>query len=91
MMSRADAGGRVSMVLQAIINNKKDNTSYDLKYKHVYVNNQRKLRKYAQGWDLEVACQDGFTEWMPLEDLKRSNPVEVVEHAKSRTIDKEVS
>ena len=91
MTFRADADGHVSIALQAIINNRKDNTACNLKDKHVYVSNQRNLCKFTQGWDLEVAWQDGPTDWTPLEDLKRSNPVEVAGSAKSRNIDKEVA
>ena len=83
MTCRADADGHVSMALQAIINHRKDNTACDLKDKHVYVNNQRKLRKSTQGQDLEVAWQDGSTDWASLEDLNRSNPVEVTEYTKT--------
>ena len=90
MMCRTDADGYVTMDLQAIINHRKDNTACDLKDKHVCVNNQRKLRKSTQGWDLEVVWQDGSAYWIPLKDLKRSNPVEVTEYEKARNIDKEV-
>ena len=34
--------------------------------------------------------EDISTDWMSLEDLKRSNPVGVAEYAKARNIDKEV-
>ena len=41
--------GHVLMALQDVINHRKDNTACDLKDDHVYVNNQRKLRKSTQG------------------------------------------
>ena len=88
---RADDDDHVSMSLYAMINHRKENTPCDLKDKHAYFNNQRKLRKSTQGQDLEVAWKDGSTDWTSLEDLKRLNLVEVVEHAKSRYTDKEVA
>ena len=42
------------MSLEAMIIHVKYDTAYDLHDKNVYLNGQRKLRKSAQGWDLEV-------------------------------------
>ena len=42
--------------------------------KHIVTGNgQRRLRKFAQGWKLEVLWKDGSTSWIPLKDLKESN------------------
>ena len=65
--------------------------SYELRHKHAYVNNRKKLRKYSQGWDHEVAWQDGTTDFLPIEDLKKSNPAEIAEHVSARKIYKEVA
>ena len=91
MLARTDADGHVTMALQAILNHRKDETAYELKDKYVYVNNRKKMRMSTQGWDLEVAWQDGTTDWLPLEDLKKSNHVEVAEYASARKIDNEVA
>ena len=62
-----------------------------IKDKHVYVNNQKKLMKSAQVWDLEVVWHDGNTFWLPLEDLKNLNLMEVAKHASTIKIDREVT
>ena len=36
-----------------------------------------------------MAWKDGSEKWIPLKDLKESNPVEVAEFAKARSIDNE--
>ena len=33
------------------------------------------------GWDLCVEWRDGSTDWVPLKELKESNPVQVAEYA----------
>ena len=33
------------------------------------------------GWKLQVLRKDGSTDWVPLKELKASNPVEVAEYA----------
>ena len=38
---------------------------------------RRKLRQTTVGWKLLVAWKDGTETWMPLKDLKASNPVGV--------------
>ena len=51
-----------------------------------------KIRKRVvttKGWDLLVEWIDGTTSWIPLKDLKESNPIEVAEFATSRSIQNE--
>lgn len=40
----------------------------------------------TKGWDIKVAWKDGSTSWVPLSDIKHSNPVEVAEFAVSSKI-----
>ena len=47
------------------------------------------LRKSTIGWKLLELWKNGMEQWIPLSDLKASNPVEVAEFAKSRRIDDE--
>ena len=54
MLAITDADGHVTMTLHAILNHRKDETSYELKDKYVYVNNQKKLMNSEQGWNIEV-------------------------------------
>ena len=50
---------------------------------------QRKLKQTTQGWDLLVQWKDGAESWIPLKDMKESNPVDVAEFAKAKGIDDE--
>ena len=47
------------------------------------------MRKTTCGWKLLVLWKDGSKTWLPLKDLKESNPIEVAEFAKSRGVEKE--
>ena len=40
----------------------------------------------TKGWELKVEWKDGSSSWVPLKDLKESNPVEVAEFAVSSKI-----
>ena len=78
------------MMLESIVSWKKDDSAVDKADKHIVTGNgQRRLRKSTRGWKLEVLWKDGSTSWIPLKDLKESNPVEVAEFAKARGIDDE--
>ena len=35
----------------------------------------------TRGWKLQVEWKDGSISWVPLKDLKASNPVELAEYA----------
>ena len=39
------------------------------------------LRRTTAGWDFLVRWKDGSENWIPLKDLKESNPVEIMEYA----------
>ena len=38
-------------------------------------------KKTNQGWDLLAEWKDVSSRWIPLKDLKESNPVELAEYA----------
>ena len=50
---------------------------------------RRKRKLTTQGWDFLVNWKDGTQSWVPLRDLKESNPIETAEYACMRGIDKE--
>lgn len=49
-------------------------------------NGQRRPRRTTRGWELQVEWKDGSTDWVPLKDLKESNPVELAEYAVANKI-----
>jgi hypothetical protein len=74
MHSQRDAEGRQFSVLQEIADHRKTD-------KAVVLEELAGNRTATKGWDLKVEWKDGTTSWVPLKDLKASNPVEVAEHA----------
>jgi len=50
-------------------------------------NGNRIPRRTSKGWELCVTWRDKSTSWVPLKDLKASNPLDVAEYAVARGID----
>ena len=50
---------------------------------------RKKIRQTTRGWDLCVVWRDGSEQWVPLKDIKESNPVEVAEYARAARIHEE--
>jgi hypothetical protein len=48
-----------------------------------------RVPRTTKGWSLCVEWEDGSTSWVPLRDLKESNPIELAEYAVARGIDRE--
>ena len=44
------------------------------------------MRKITKGWYLCVKWKDDSTSWVPLKDLKQSNPLEVSEYAVAKKL-----
>lgn len=42
---------------------------------------RQQQRKTTKGWELNLGWNDDSTSWLPLKDVKESNPVEVAEYA----------
>jgi hypothetical protein len=81
--STIDADGYTTYMLKEIIDHRSDETA--VKLDDAYVTDKRsgkkKLRPTTKGWELCVKWNDESTTWVPLKDLKESNPVEVAEYA----------
>ena len=43
-------------------------------------NGTRVPKRTTVGWDLLVEWKDGTTDWVPLKDMKESNPIETMLH-----------
>ncbi len=41
------------------------------------------------GWHIEVAFSNGMTAWLPLKDVKESNPIKLAEYPVLNRIDEE--
>eukprot|EP00957_Ditylum_brightwellii_P178263 13577444-Ditylum_brightwellii.AAC.1 len=77
-------------MLGAITNWQKDESAVEKAEKYLVTQHgQRRLRKTAQGWKLQVLWNDVSMAWIPLKGLKESHPVEVAEFAKAQGIEDE--
>jgi hypothetical protein len=88
MYSQVDSEGHHYSLLDSIIDYGTDGNAVPLGKEYVITKRGRKrLRQTTAGWKLLVLWKGGSKQWIPLKDLKESNPVEVAEFAKSRGID----
>jgi len=72
--------------MPSIVNHQKDENAVPLK--DGYITLKAGLRKRivtTKGWRLNVEWVDGTSSWIPLSDLKESNPIEVAEYAIAHT------
>ena len=90
LYSQVDSEGRTHLVLEEIIGHKKDASAinmadgYDIGY-----NGNRHPKKTTRGWSLLVQFRGGITEYVPLKELKDSNPVELAEYAVAHSLTEE--
>jgi hypothetical protein len=90
LLSQVDDEGRSYSVLREIVDHrtnghalsKDDGFTTDRKGK-------RHPRITTRGWELQVEWRDGSATWVPLKELKQSNPVEVAEYAVANKIAEE--
>lgn len=89
MYAQCDMDGNQQLLLQAIVDFRKDGHAVEVADMYVQRGNNRHLRKTTKGWHLCVEWKDGSTTWERLADLKESYPVEVAEYAIAQGIDHE--
>ena len=90
LYSQVDEEGRHFAILQEITDHKRDGSA--LSKDDGFIENrhgQRRPKLTTRGWKLLVSWKDGSTDWIPLKDLKESNPVEVAEYAVANKIAEE--
>jgi len=91
MWAQCDLEGRQHLLMDEIIDYRKDKSAVNFADRFVEVNGRKHIRKSTQGWFLCVRWKDGTTSWERLADLKESYPIEVAEYAVSMGIDHEVA
>ena len=91
MMSQCDSEGRQQLLLEEIIDHRKDDScavSEEDSFVESY--NGNKVRKRTTvGWSICVQWKGGETSWVPLKDLKEAYPVQLAEYAVANEIEKE--
>ena len=92
MYAQVDPDGHVHTLLDAIISYDKSPTA--LAKCDMYIttkSGQQRLRHSTTGWKFEVLWKDGSSQWVPLKELKASNPIELAEFAVANGIDDEAA
>jgi hypothetical protein len=77
------------VLLKEISNHWKNDEAVVIGDDFVIVNGQHKQKWTTKGWELLVEWKDGAVMWVPLKDLKETNPIEVAEYAIANKIDHE--
>jgi len=90
MISQVDAEGREYLLLQEIVDHRKDDTAIKVDDGFIITNSrQRRPKITTSGWELCVQWKEGTTRWLKLKDLKESYPVQVAEYAVTNKIAEE--
>ena len=90
MYAQVDSKGFQYNLLESIINYATNDRAVTKADKYVVTcRGAHKLWKTTVGWKLLVLQRDGRQQWIPLKDLKESNPIEVADFAKLKGISDE--
>ena len=90
MYAQVDDEGNTFQLLSEIVDHKKDGTAIDISDGMITSRNGNvKPKIMTKGWWLLVMWKDQSTSWVPLKDLKASNPVELAEYAVANHIAEE--
>ena len=79
MYSQCDEEGRSYYLLDEIVDHRQDEKA--VQFSDRFYPGTDKIKRTTKGWDLLVNWKDGTSDWIPLKDLKESNPIEVAEYA----------
>jgi hypothetical protein len=92
MYSQVDSEGFQYNLLHEIIDHQRDESAVSKEDMYIVTNRgAKRLRQTTVGWKLLVVWRDGSDQWIPLKDLKESNPLDVADYAKANRIDDEAA
>jgi hypothetical protein len=89
LFSQCDAEGREFNTIREIIGHKTDGHALTKADGYYAVGNHQRPKMTTAGWKINVEFKDGTTAWLPLNDVKESNPIELAEYAILNRIDDE--
>jgi hypothetical protein len=77
-------------VLDEVIDHAKDNSAFTIADSYTISSNRNRVPKITmKGWKLLCQWCDGSSTWVPLVELKESNPVELAEYAIANRLQEE--
>ena len=90
MYRQVDADGFSHTLLDSIQDHRKDGNAVERADGYVTTRSgRRRMRETTSGWFFKVLWKDGSEQWIPLNIMKESNPLEVADYATARGIDHE--
>ena len=82
MIAQTDSEGRHFLLLNTITGHEKDESAIKKEDGFVIGRSGNRIpKRTTRGWKFLVEWKDGSTQWVPLRELKDSNPVELAEYA----------
>jgi hypothetical protein len=87
MYSQVDSKGYSHSIMDEIVDHEKDGTAVS-KDDGIETTKDglQQPKRMTRGWKLLITWKDGTSSWIPLKDLKESNPVQVAEYAVANKI-----
>lgn len=90
MLSSCDSEGRHYQLISEIIDHNRSSDAIRISDGYIRSKGGNKVpKKTTRGWKLLVEWKDGSVDWIPLKDLKQSNPIELAEYAFANGIEEE--
>ena len=89
VLNQCDIDGHYTTTMKSIVNHRRDGDAVRMADKYIKSKanpNQRRLRETTVGWHFLVRWSDGTETWIPLKDLKESNPVDIAEYVTARGV-----
>ena len=87
LYTQVDHEGHRYLMLDAIVDHKKLPEAVSVKDQYFTTNTgRRKFRQTTIGWELCVLWKSGEEQWLPLKQLKESNPIEVADYVKANDL-----
>jgi hypothetical protein len=90
LFAQVDEHGHQFQLLNEIVEHQHDESAIPIEHGFVTSHSgNHHPKKTTRGWKLLVEWKDGTTSWVPLKDLKASNPVQLAEYAYANNLEQE--
>ena len=86
LFSNVDEQGRSQLVMEAIIDHRKDDRAVTKDNGYDKVGGTSRKKRTTVGWELKYLWKDGTSSWIKLSQAKNADPVAVAEYAVSAQI-----
>ena len=88
IFTSCDSEGRTTQMLKGISDHRKSDDAIPKENGwHVLPSGGKRRKITTDGWELYIDWADGTSNWIPLKDIKQSNPIEAAEYARAVGID----